>query len=222
VYQLTSANAITHLSNLNFTGSTVNFTAPAQSVTLLVLPAGTSNTPPVAVASAIPTSGIAPLVVNFSSAGSSDSDGSIAGYSWNFGDGTAASTAASPSHTYANTGSFTATLTVTDNRGATGTAQVTITVSPNPNVINAPGNLSGSAGKSSATLSWTDNSTNETGFYIERAPSGSSSFVRIGSVAANVKTYKDNVARGNYVYRVQAFNATTTSAYSNSVTVRVK
>jgi PKD repeat protein len=222
VYQLTSTNAITHLSNINFTGSTVNFTAPAQSITLLVLPAGTPNAPPVAAASATPTSGVAPLAVNLSSAGSNDPDGSIVGYSWNFGDGTATSTVASPAHTYTNSGSFTATLTVTDNRGATATAQVIVTVSPNPSVLNAPSNLVGTAGKASAALSWTDNSTNETGFYVERAPSGSSSFVRIGTVAANVKAYKDNVARGNYVYRVQAFNATTTSAYSNSVTVRVK
>jgi len=222
VYQLTSANAITRLSNLNFTGSSVNFTAPAQSITLLVLPAGTTNTPPVAAASGTPTSGIVPLVVNFSSNGSNDPDGSIAGYSWNFGDGTAISTSASPSHTYSTTGTFTAILTVTDNRGATNTAQVAITVNPDPNVLNAPSNLSGSAGKGSANLSWTDNSTNETGFYIERAPSGSSNFVRIATVAANVRAYKDTVARGNYVYRVQGFNAATSSAYSNTVLVRVK
>ena len=222
VYQLTSANAITRLSNLNFTGSSVSFMAPAQSITLLVLPAGTTNTPPVAAASGTPTSGIVPLVVNFSSNGSNDPDGSIAGYSWNFGDGTAVSTSASPSHTYSTTGTFAAILTLTDNRGATNTAQVAITVNPDPNVLNAPSNLSGSAGKGSANLSWTDNSTNETGFYIERAPSGSSNFVRIATVAANVRAYQDTVARGNYVYRVQGFNAATSSAYSNTVLVRVK
>jgi PKD repeat protein len=222
VYQLTSANAITRLSNLSFTGSTVSFTAPAQSITLLVLPVGTPNTPPVAVASGTPTSGIAPLVVNFSSNGSNDPDGSISSYSWNFGDGSAVSTAASPAHTYLSAGTFTAVLTVTDNRGASSTAQVAIGVNPDPNVLNAPSNLTGTAAKGSATLNWTDNSTNETGFYIERAPSGSSSFTRIATVAANVKTYKNTVARGNYVYRVQAFNATTTSAYTNTVLVRVK
>src|SRR5262245_54444039 len=66
VYQLTSANAITRLADLSFTSSTVNFTAPAQSITLLVLPTGTPNTPPVANASATPTAGIAPLTVAFS------------------------------------------------------------------------------------------------------------------------------------------------------------
>ena len=95
-------------------------------------------------------------------------------------------------------------------------------MNPDPNVLNAPSNLTGSAAKGSATLSWVDNSTNETGFYIERAPSGSSNFTRIGTVAANVRTYKDTVVRGNYVYRAQAFNATRVSAYSNTVLVRVK
>ena len=37
VYQLTSANAINKLADLSYSGSTVNFTAPAQSITLLVL-----------------------------------------------------------------------------------------------------------------------------------------------------------------------------------------
>jgi len=219
VYQLTSANAITRLSDLSFAGTTVLFTAPAQSITLLVLPSGAPNQPPGAVASGTPNSGVAPLTVNLSSAGSSDPDGSISSYSWNFGDGTAASSSASPSHVYQNAGSYTAVMTVTDNRGATGTAQVSITVTPG--ALTAPSNLTGSAGRGSVTLNWTDNSSSETGFYIERAPSGTTSFVRAGSVAANVKTFTDRVSRGTYLYRVQAFNATSVSAYSNTITVRV-
>ena len=89
-------------------------------------------------------------------------------------------------------------------------------------VINAPSNLTGSGGKASATLKWSDNSSNETGFYIERAASGSTNFARVDSVAANVKIFTDVVARGAYTYRVQAFNATNLSAYSNSLAVRVK
>ena len=49
-----------------------------------------------------------------------------------------------------------------------------------------------------------------------------SNFARIGTVGANVKSFKDTVKRGKYVYRVQAFNGATLSSYSNSVTVRVK
>src|SRR6185295_15697977 len=127
------------------------------SITLLVLPAGTGNKPPVAVAAASPTSGVAPLTVNFSSAGSSDPDGSIASYSWNFGDGTTAGSGASPVHVYQSAGSFTAVLTVTDNLGATGTANALVTVTGNSLV--APTNLTGTAGKGSVTLKWTDAST---------------------------------------------------------------
>jgi PKD repeat protein len=219
VYQLTSANAITRLTDLAFTGSAPSITVPAQSITLLVFPTGTPNTPPVAVASASPTSGAAPLTVTFSSAGSNDPDGSIASYSWNFGDGTALSTNPSPTHIYQTAGTFTAKLTVTDNRGATGTATATITTSANP--LAAPTNLSGAGKKGSVTLTWTDNSSAETGFYIERAPSGTTNFVRVGTTGANVKTYTDAVSRGTYLYRVQAFNANGVSAYSNTATVKV-
>lgn len=221
VYQLTSSNAIARLADLAFSGSSPSFTAPAQSITLLVFPQGTPNTSPTAVASATPVSGIAPLTVAFSSAGSTDPDGSIASYSWNFGDGTALDTTANPSHVYQAAGTFNAVLTVTDNRGAKGTAQVTITVSPNPNVVNAPSSLTGTAGRGSVKLNWVDNAGNETGFYIERAPSGTTNFARVGTVGANVKTFTNTVTRGTYLFRVQAFNGTTVSAYSNTVSVKV-
>jgi PKD repeat protein len=223
VYQLTSSNAINHLSDLTLSGSTVNFTAPAQSITLLVLPkSGVSNQPPTAVASATPNSGYAPLPVSFSSVGSADSDGSITSYAWTFGDG-GTGTGATTSHTYQNAGNYTAVLTVTDNLGATGTASVGITVTTNPNILNAPSNLTGKGGKGSVTLSWLDKSNNETGFYIERAPSTSpASFVRVGTTAANAISFKDTVSRGSYVYRVQAFNGTATSTYSNSITVSAR
>jgi PKD repeat protein len=223
VYQLTSSNAINHLSDLTLSGSTVNFTAPAQSITLLVLPkSGVSNQPPTAVASATPNSGFAPLSVNFDSAGSADPDGSIASYAWTFGDG-ATGAGATISHTYQNAGNYTAVLTVTDNLGATGAASMGITVATNPNIINAPANLTGKGGKGSVTLSWLDKSNNETGFYVERAPSSTpSSFVRVGTTAANATSFKDTVSRGTYVYRVQAFNGSALSSYSNSVTVSAR
>ena len=67
------------------------------------------------------------LSCSFDSSGSSDPDGSIASYVWDFGDGSS-STAASPSHSYTATGNYTVRLTVTDNKGATGTT--TKVVSP--------------------------------------------------------------------------------------------
>ena len=224
VYQLTSANAITRLADLAYTGTTVAFTAPAQSITLLVLGQGAPNTPPIAAAAANPTSGIAPLAVNFSSAGSTDPDGSLASYSWNFGDGTS-STAANPSHTYTSAGTFTAVLTVTDNRGATAKAQVAITATPDPNIIAAPTNLRATApGSGRAALTWTDNATNETGYTVERAPSGSTTFQVIATLPANAAAYTDTPGKGTFQYRVRAFNATTgrQSAYSSVVSLRVR
>jgi PKD repeat protein len=89
--------------------------------------AGSGAVAPVAVASATPTSGLAPLNVSFTGSGSTDSDGSIVAYAWNFGDGTTASTA-NPLKTYGTPGSYSARLTVTDSQGLTNTASVGITV----------------------------------------------------------------------------------------------
>jgi PKD repeat protein len=61
--------------------------------------------------------------------GSTDADGTIASYLWDFGDGQT-STEASPSHTYAAAGEVTVTLTVTDDDGATGEASETFDVNP--------------------------------------------------------------------------------------------
>jgi len=57
------------------------------------------GTPPVAVMSATPDTGIAPLTVSFNSAGSNDPDGSITSYAWDFGDGSTA-TGATATHNY--------------------------------------------------------------------------------------------------------------------------
>lgn len=70
-----------------------------------------------------------------------------------------------------------------------------------------------------ATLSWTDNSNNETGFEIERAPKGRA-FAKIGTVGANVTTYLDATAKAgdSYSYRVRAFNGSGFSlTYTNIV-----
>src|SRR5206468_6998016 len=72
------------------------------------------------------TSSCTALTCSFTST-SSDPDGSIAAYSWTFGDG-ATSTAQNPSHTYAAGGTYTVTLTVTDNQSATGSTAKTVTV----------------------------------------------------------------------------------------------
>jgi PKD repeat protein len=74
------------------------------------------------------------LACSFTAAASTDTDGTIASYSWNFGDGTSAGTGVSPSHTYATGGTKSVTLTVTDDDGATNvlTQQVTVAAANNP------------------------------------------------------------------------------------------
>jgi subtilisin family serine protease len=59
---------------------------------------------------------------------SSDSDGTVVGWSWTFGDGST-STAQNPSKTYASGGTYTVSLTVTDDDGATGSTSKSVTVS---------------------------------------------------------------------------------------------
>ena len=86
-----------------------------------------ANMPPMAVCEADPTSGVAPLTVNFSGANSTDADGTIESYAWDFGDGNTATTATG-SNTYAAPGTYTAQLIVTDNEGASDTCTVDITV----------------------------------------------------------------------------------------------
>lgn len=68
------------------------------------------------------------LDCSFNGTGSSDSDGTIASYTWDFGDGNSASSTA-PSHTYAADGTYSVKLTVTDNDGGTNTQTKSVTVS---------------------------------------------------------------------------------------------
>src|SRR5262245_23137324 len=77
--------------------------------------------------------------------------------------------------------------------------------------------LHSSADAASVTLSWIDNSGNESGFKVERKTGTSGTYAQIGTVGVNVRTYTDStVAAGTtYCYRVRAFNNGGDSAYSN-------
>jgi PKD repeat protein len=89
----------------------------------------TANKPPTAAF----TSSVNGQTASFDGSTSSDSDGSVAGYSWNFGDGTPVDTTsgAKPDHAYADAGTYTVSLTVKDNQNATSTAVThPVTVAP--------------------------------------------------------------------------------------------
>ncbi|RKT45022.1 fibronectin type III domain-containing protein [Thiocapsa rosea] len=86
----------------------------------------------------------------------------------------------------------------------------------------APSKLASTgASASRINLVWNDNSSHESGFRIERRI-GTGAWSQIASVGANVTTFANTglSSSTNYEYRVRAYNASGTSAYSNTVTVR--
>src|SRR5712692_593641 len=86
-----------------------------------------TDRPPVAVLYKTTTSALTGDVVGFGASASTDPDGGITGYAWNFGDGITGS-GAGISHSYATPGTYTVILTVTDNSGSANTATTTMTI----------------------------------------------------------------------------------------------
>jgi PKD repeat protein len=116
---------------------------------------GAGPTPPVAQFVGSPTSGCAPLAVQFTD----QSTGSPTSWAWDFGDG-GTSTLQNPSHTYAGTGSFTVTLTAMNAQGSDSEVKSSyITVSsgsvPVAGFVGSP-----LTGQAPLTVVFTDQSTN--------------------------------------------------------------
>ena len=107
-------------------------------------------------------------------------------------------------------------------------AQQTLVVNPPPPgtvTVAAPTGLTAAIkAKTTVALAWMDNATNETGYYVERAPAATGVYARVATLAANAKSFSQNPGKGSYLYRVQAFNATAgvVSGYSNAVTVTIR
>ena len=95
-----------------------------------------------------------------------------------------------------------------------------------PSIPGAPSNLLARArSQTQIAVRWTDNSSNESGFKIERcAGVGCTDFVQIATVGANVKTFTDSglVTKTSYLYRVRAYNDVGDSAYSNTAGARTR
>jgi len=149
--------------NLNNTSSTKQTVNSSSGIVLLASddvakqywssdePIGSPATAPTASFTASPTSGTAPLSVQFTDT----STGSPTAWSWSFGDG-ATSTAQNPSHTYSAAGTYTVSLTASDASGSSAPATTTITVTaPSVGNISVVGSASGlaSTATSAVTLS---------------------------------------------------------------------
>lgn len=100
-----------------------------------ITPTSGENNPPVA-DSGGPYTGITGTAVTFDGSASSDSDGSIVSYEWDFGDGNTSSDM-NPENTYSAAGTYTITLMVADDENAVGTdtASVEITDTSSKNEI---------------------------------------------------------------------------------------
>ena len=89
-----------------------------------------------ALAGSTATSGFSPLTVTF--VGQAEGGVPPYGFTWNFGDGTTASTVQNPTHQFNATGTFTVELNVVDAQGNRSTSSLTVTVGG----PSAPGSLS--------------------------------------------------------------------------------
>jgi uncharacterized delta-60 repeat protein len=74
---------------------------------------------------------------------------------------------------------------------------------------------------STVTLTWTDNSSDETGFSIERGPGVNGTFAVVGTAAANSSAFTDTglAANTSYTYRVRAQRGSAYSSYTDPVLV---
>ncbi|MBC7723892.1 MAG: PKD domain-containing protein [Burkholderiaceae bacterium] len=155
--------------------------------------ASTPVTPPANMAPvAAFSSTAANLAATVDGSGSTDSDGTVASYAWNFGDG-ATATGATASHTYAAAGTYTVTLTVTDNAGATGTTSkgIAVTAPGTPAVLAADTferAVTGGWATADSGGAWTTSTA------ANLSVAGGAGLLRVGSAGALVEAYLASVS----------------------------
>ena len=185
---------------------------------------GTANKAPTASATAT----VSDLTATFDGTASKDSDGSIASYAWDFGDGSTG-TGTTASHTYAASGDYTVTLTVTDNEGATATTTVSVKATEPLLTDTFTRTASGSWGTSDSGAVWTGSygrgaqSVDGSAGVLTLSAPGASTAVTTGALSeastdATMTLQVDRLATGSGTY--VAYVARSTSAGRYQVTAR--
>jgi titin len=91
-------------------------------------------------------------------------------------------------------------------------------------VPNAPTGLTATAASTSAiALTWGDNAGNETGYYVQRSPDGSS-WALIATLASNATSFNDSWLNADttYYYQVYAYNSVGNSGFSNTASAKTQ
>jgi PKD repeat protein len=189
-----------------------NLSASEQWVAALVTfktVAGGGPTAPTASFTAAPTSGTAPLAVQFSDT----SSGGPTSWAWDFGDG-ATSSAQNPNHTYAAAGTYTVALTASNSAGSdTATRTGLIAVTSSGSVGYQDGSTSGAGAaatgeKPESKLWWNDGSwwasmldaASQT-YHIFRLNRSTQAWVDTGTLLDNrPKTRADALWDGSHLY----------------------
>jgi hypothetical protein len=126
------------------------------------------------------------------------------------------------SATLASQGTYYVTVGSHGGYGDVGQYTLTGTVQPAVTPLAAPTGAGATAASATAVdVQWTDNSADETGFRVQRSTDGGSTWTDVATVGANVTTVHDTGLTGGtaYTYRVEAFDATRVSGWSNLASV---
>jgi hypothetical protein len=142
------------------------------------------------------------LTCHFDGTGSTDADGTIASYIWDFGDATSAS-GSTADHAYPLAAGYVVTLTVTDDGGATGTTSNTVT----PISLSARGYRRNALDR--VDLAWNGHAGTSFDVYRDGSP--------IATVQAN--SYTDNLNKRGSSTDIYEVCATAFASCSNTATV---
>jgi subtilisin family serine protease len=207
---------VASLSGITVTGGVVNAAAALGG-------GGGGNTPP-SVGITSPSNGASftqGANVNFAGSATDPQDGDVtSGLTWTSNLQGVIGNGGSFSRNNLVVGTHVITASVTDSGGLPGSAQVTISITSGATIPPAPSNLSViRIANDRARLTWTDNSSNETNFDIQRQRlswfwwTNTTNF----SVGANVTSFENQAGNGTFRYRVRARNAAGSSAYTGWV-----